>query len=604
MALRQKPKSPVPWTLVGALTLITAGLLAFWPALHGDWLLGWDDGFMVPGNPELRDWAGLESIWAAPPHADYWPVTSTFLWIEWHFFGDQPFGYHLCSLGLHILSGFLIWRLLARLGVRWGWLGGLLFVLHPLAVESVAWISEIKNTLSLPLFLLSLLAYLDFERTTRKIDYAQSLGLYLAAMLAKSSVIMLPAVLLLYCWWKRNRITRLDLQRIAPYFGFALLLGLLTVSLQNHQALSDAFKPRPAAMVFLCAGEAIFFYLGHFICPLGLSLIYPRWTFDSPTLLQLLTWPALAALVLLLCAGKKEWQRHVLLGLGFFLLNLFPVIGFFNMTYMRVSWVADHLAYLPIVGLIGLVAAGAEQSWKKIAPAVRPWAIAVVVLLAAGLIFLTRTDAAAFADEETLWTVTQQRNPRAMEAYNNLGLFLQGANRLPEAIAQYQQALRLDPRSAETHVNLGGAYELSGRPDEAIEQFEQGVALKPDYAGMQYDLGTLLLLRGDLPGAIDHLQKAVTLDPHHARAQNNLAVALQKVGRAAEAIPHLRQAVEAQPDYVDAHYGLGLALAGAKQFREAAEEFKIVLQLAPQYPGAADALARAEMLEGQSTPGR
>jgi len=200
-----------------ALLIVLAGLWVYWPALQGEWL--WDDGMLVTDNIELRSWPGLGQIWFAAPTTDYWPLSWTLLWIEWHLWGNYPLGYHLGSLVLHLCSGFLVWRLFSRLGLRGGWLGGLLFVIHPLAVESVAWIAEIKNTLSLPFFLLSCDAWLDGEEEKGKSGYLRSVLYYLAAMLAKTSTVMLPLVLLLHGWWKRETITWQEIKRTVPYWS-------------------------------------------------------------------------------------------------------------------------------------------------------------------------------------------------------------------------------------------------------------------------------------------------------------------------------------------------------------------------------------------------
>ena len=342
--------APIPWKiLIQALVIVVAGLWVYWPALQGGWL--WDDNVLITDNSALRGFRGLFEIWSGGT-IDYWPLTSTILWIGWQLWGNEPLGYHLCSLAFHICSGFLIWRLFSRLGLRWGWLGGLLFVIHPLAVESVAWISEIKNTLSLPLFLLACDAWLDAEE--KKVSYLRPALYYLAAMLAKTSTIMLPAVLLLYSWW-RGGVTRQDLKRIVPYLVVAIALGLVTIHYQSNQVALGGFVSR-----LIAASAVVFFYLGKFILPVDLLPIYPQ-AILGPRVLQVLSLPALAGILFYLWTKRLAWGRHALLGFGFFLLNLLPVLGVLKMTYMLISPVADHLVYLPMVGLVGLVVAGLEQ---------------------------------------------------------------------------------------------------------------------------------------------------------------------------------------------------------------------------------------------------
>ena len=288
-------------TVLQALVIVAAGLWIYWPALDGDWFF--DDNTLIATNSNLRSLQGLWQIWSAPTNY-YLPLTSTLLWIEWQLWGNEPLGYHLCNLALHILSGFLIWRLFNRLGLRWGWFGGFLFVIHPLAVESVAWVSEIKNTLSLPLFLLSFDAWLDAEE--KKSSYLRSVFFYCAAMLAKTSTIMLPLVLLLYCWWKRGRVTRQELIQTIPYFFIAVVLGLATVLLQSQEQGAEfgGFATR-----LIGAESAIFFYLGKFIFPATLMPIYPRWNLDTPSFLQVMALPTLVVLLFGFWTQRKGWGR-------------------------------------------------------------------------------------------------------------------------------------------------------------------------------------------------------------------------------------------------------------------------------------------------------
>ncbi|MBV8276489.1 MAG: hypothetical protein JO170_14680, partial [Verrucomicrobia bacterium] len=359
--------SPSRWktVLLGGL-IVAVGLWVYWPAVHGDWL--WDDNMLIRDNTRLRSFHGLYEIWFSASETDYWPLSWTLLWLEWHLWDDQTVGYHLASLGLHLISAFLIWRLLSKLGLRWGWVGGLLFVLHPLAVESVAWMSEIKNTLSLPLFLLSLEALIETDETNSPWAYGRSFLLYLAAMLAKTSVIALPFVFLLYCWWKRARIAWSDFRKIIPFLILAVILGLITLGLQHihtPDTLADlAINSRGPLTRLMGAGMAIFFYLGKFIWPVELLPIYPRWPIDSLSLLEFATIPLLALLFFGCWTQRHRWGRHALLGLGFFVLTLLPVLGFFKMSYLSISWVADHLAYLSLVGLIGLAVAGMERAYR------------------------------------------------------------------------------------------------------------------------------------------------------------------------------------------------------------------------------------------------
>jgi tetratricopeptide (TPR) repeat protein len=502
-----------------AALLIALGWAVFQPALHGTWL--WDDDVEVSDNPLLRSGGGLWHLWTAAPLSDYWPLTWTTLWVEWHLWTDHPLGYHAVTLALHLASGLLLWRLLDRLGLRWGWLGGILFVVHPLAVESVAWISEIKNTLSLPFFLLSCLAWLDAEEGRRG-GYLRSVLFYLAAMLSKTSTVMLPAVLLLYGWWKRGRIAPRELKRMIPYLLVALVLGSVTLYLQSVPTVNEDGKViLGTSLPLLGAEEAVLFYLGKFVVPLRLLPIYPPWQNDQPPFLAGVI--ALAGLLLLvgLWTQRQAWGRHVLFGFGFFLLNLLPVLGLLKMTYMNVSWVADHLVYLPMVGLIGLATAALETLAGRLWPRARWIAVAGAGTLVVVLAWQSRGDARRFADSRALWTYGVAGNPGSYVAHNSLGIALKKAGLLPAAMEQYREAMQIDDGSPEAHYNMGTALLLMNRIPEAVRELEISERADPGYADTHDSLGSALVREGRLAEAEEQCDAYLRLRPGDVRMLGN-----------------------------------------------------------------------------------
>jgi protein O-mannosyl-transferase len=526
-----------------ALLIIAAGFWVFLPALGGDWL--WDDSRLITGNYYLRTVPGLEQIWFAAPMTDYWPLTWTLLWTEWHLWGGLTFGYHVCTLALHLLSGFLVWRLFGRLGLRWAWFGGLIFVIHPVAVESVAWLSEIKNTLSLPFFLLSLNAYMDDDESGK--GYLRSVLYYLVAMLCKTSVIMLPAVLLLYCWWKHGRMARLDLRKIIPFFCIALVLGTLAFYLQIEQSAEASLSEPGIFSRLIGAGVALFFYLGKFLAPTTLMPVYHRWTFAPPSLLQLSTLPLLAIFFWALWKQRQGWGRHALLGLGFFVLTVLPALGLFKMSYLHVSPVADHLIYLPMIGLIGLAVAGLETLWRRLSLRYRqalPVAAGAWALL---LAWQAHGYARNFSSGEKLWTYTLRLNPGAATAHDNLGLVLLQSGRVEQAQEQFEIALQIDPFDSTAHNNLG----------------------------------VTLLQTQHYPEMIQECEAALRVNPHYAEAHDNIGLALAQMGQLTEAIKHEQAAVKINPEDVDAHVHLGNFLLQAGQSAAAAEQYGNALRIDP-----------------------
>ncbi len=320
--------SPRRRQILLAVALVALTLLAYLPAMRGGFI--WNDDTFLTGNPLIKSWDGLRRFWFTADPPDYFPLTSTSLWLEWRLWGMNPAGYHVVNVLLHALSAMLLWRVLKRLKAPGAWLAGLIFAVHPVNVESVAWITERKNTLAMALFMASLLAYLKFDEDDAPRAYALALGLFLLALLAKTSVIMLPAVLLLCAWWRRGRIRRRDILRAIPFAALSGALALVTAWYQYHRAIAaevvrtDGFLARTAG-----AGWAAWFYLYKALLPAKLCFVYPRWAL-AVSFLSFLPDLLLLALLVLLWRNRRGWGRPLLFGLGYFLVSLAPVAGFLN----------------------------------------------------------------------------------------------------------------------------------------------------------------------------------------------------------------------------------------------------------------------------------
>jgi tetratricopeptide (TPR) repeat protein len=626
-------KSPaVPWpTILQALVIAAAVLWIYWPALHGDWLS--DDALLVTDNTLVHDPSGLWKIWFEPGRlVDFQPFTVSVVWLQWQLLGNHTMGYHLTNVFLHMFSALLAWRLLSKFHLSLAWLGGLIFAVHPVQVESVAWIAELKNTLSLPPFLLAMCAWIDYEEHGKSKDYWLALGLFLAAMLCKPTMVMFPVVILLYGWWKRGRIGWHEAKASAPFFVISLALGLVTLWFLHHYTMGDDAVPMGGLFSRLaCAGLSLTFYFSKCFLPVELMPIYPQWVVNPPSFLQFVPWPVLGGVIYWFWTKRQDWGRHVLLGLGFFLINLAPFIGVNAASYMDFTWVMDHVLYIPIIGLIGLIVAALGQIDIQSSSSFRTFTIGLVIVALGFLAFESHNYAKMFINEKTLWTYTFQHNPEAYPAYNNLGLdlfqkgriseaiaeyehvlqlkpdyaeahnnlgyALQQTRKLPEAMEQYGQALQFKPDFAEAHNNLGLALQQTGRASEAMEQFEQALQLRPDYVQAHNNLGNVLFLSGRLPEATKQFEQAVQLDPDNAEVHCNLGFALQQTGQLTNAIEQYQQALRINPDYAEAHNNLGIALYQTGQASAAMEQFEQALRIRPDYTDAQNNLARAQALQ-------
>jgi len=597
-------------TLLRAATIAVLAWLVYFPALHGGWL--WDDRTELTTNLALRSWRGLEVLWLHPPWPDYYPVKSTVQWLLWQIWGDQGAAYHWTNLALHILSALLFWRLLAKLGVRFAWAGALLFTVHPLAVESVAWISELKNTLSLPAFLLSLIAYLDIEadpaRSLR--HYLAALGWFLVAMLSKASVVALPVILVAFLLWKKGRILRQEALGLIPFFLVGLGLGVVTLWFQVHRAIGIGETPPPAnALTTLSrALMALLFYIYKFLVPIGLMPIYPRWPLGPERIWDLIT----GATFLLLFAWSCLWlpsrpapgeplspcRRNLLFGFAALLATLAPVLGFAPMSYLRVSSVADHFAYLALLPLIGLVMAGAGEVARRW-PIPRNAGFALVFALAGLLAIQSHRYARIFRDEEVLWRFNVAKNPTSAIAADNLAITLASLGRLPEALVWFEKSAQLNPEFAQGQNDLGMALVQNGRPAEALAAFERAVRTKPNFALACDNLGLALARAGRFAEARDRLQQALTIQPDFADARTHLGVVLADQGLWADAIAQYRLALQSDPENASAYSNLGSALISAGRPAEAAIALGQALRLQPDFPEAHNNMGNALLALGQ-----
>ncbi|HEY1765134.1 MAG TPA: tetratricopeptide repeat protein [Opitutaceae bacterium] len=577
-----------------ALAITLGALWIYGPSLGGTWL--WDDGLEIHQNPALRSPDGWWRPWVHPEGMDYFPLKSTLQWIEWRLWGDQTAPYRWVSLGLHVLSSLLVWRLLARLGVRSAFLGGILFAVHPMAVESVAWISEFKNTVSLPPLLLAAIAYVDFDRTGSRWAHRRSLAWFVAALACKTSIVAFPAVILVFAWWKRGRIRKRDLRRSGPFWAAAVLLGAATLWFQTHRAIGLAGTPTGLGTRLAQAGCSLAAYVRYSIWPVGLEPIYP-WARQPG--LGWIGWLGAAALLGFFWWRRGGWGRHAVLGAAWFLLFLAPVLGILPMAYSRIAPMADHFAYVSLVGVVGVAAAAWDGLRRlcaeRLKPAALAWAMpaglagAVLVALAAG----AHAYASDFANEKALWSVAVQRNPGAWLAHNNLGKVFLQENRPSEAADQFRRATTLQPDSPEAHANLGNALEALGSRDDARREYEAALAIDPRFAGARYNLGLWFLKAGRPDEAAAAFRAALAVDPAHASAHNNLGLSLAATGHPAEALEEYRRALALDPNLPEAHLNLGNALFRSGRLPEAVVEYREALRIAPEYAAAHANLAVA-----------
>ncbi len=617
-----------------AALLLIATVMAYWPALHGG--LVWDDDAHVTA-PELQPLSGLGRIWTKlGATQQYYPVLHSAFWIEHRLWGDAMLGYHLMNVLLHVLAAGLVVMVMRRLALPGAWLGGFLFALHPVAVESVAWISEQKNTLSAVFYLSAGLAYLRFDRagetsaehrvgpsalgTTRSTSrrawgfYWLALACYVLALLTKTVTATLPAALLVMVWWQRGRLSwRRDIAPLLPWLALGVAAGAFTAWVEwTFIGAHGAAFTLSAGQRILIAGRALGFYFGKLLWPANLIFIYPRWQVDPTVAWQwLYPWAVLVGMAALLWLGgarppgalarvtgsanapggyvppaRSQVARGILAGALIFGGTLFPVLGAFNVYPFIFSFVADHFQYLARLGVLVPAAVGLTLLAHRYVPHPRiRWMLGSTLI--AALAALTWQDSRDYRDADTLNRTTLARNPGSWLSHYNLGVALDHrAGGLAEAVAEYQATVAVEPGFADAHNNLGGAlWRLKGDRDGALAEYRTALRLRPDDAQVHNNLANLLsLVPATRPEAIAELRTAVRLDPSLAEAHFNLAneLAQDPLGQG-EAITHYQAAIRLRPTYAGAYYNLGVLLAGMpNRLPDAIAALRSALRLEPE----------------------
>ena len=606
------------WQFAAKIVAIAVAVgLAYLPALHAGFV--WDDQSLITANPLLQSFSGLAEIWSGARTADYFPLTNTVFWIEYHLFGGQAGGYHALNILLQVANALLVWAVLRRLNIPGAWLAGLIFGIHPVHAESVAWISELKNLLSMFFYLVSLLCFFEIDEKrvfSGAVSYAASLFFFLLALLSKTQVVFLPVVLLLCAWWRQSsrleeKITgagraanrgrqqfHQEMIRTWPFFLIAVMLGLLTLWFQNRGIGEEEIVLGSFSRRFANAGMAVWWYAGKVFAPIRLMAVYPNWRFDSPRPLEWLPFIALTGVMSILWHWRGRWTRVFLFAFAYFVVALMPVLGFVRMAYPRSgTLVADHFQYFADISLIALFSAGvarlleSPRRWTKIVTG------AVVVLLIGAMGAYTWARTEIYRNEETLWQDNFSKNPDAWQGHNRIGQVFFDQGKFAEAAQHFKRATELKPELPDNYNSLGLAYCRLERFDEGIVEYRKALQLKEEKSSTakSADVATM---RTNLANALT-LTANNLIDSAQARSGESAIIAAEADRKAAmerynEAVNQYEKALELEPQHPAIHRNLGLVLIRLGRYDEAIVHLQTVLRLVPDEPTAREALDAIE----------
>jgi Tfp pilus assembly protein PilF len=577
--------------------------LVIYGQVEGFSFLNYDDNLYVTDNEYVQAGLTLDGLrWAfTTGRASNWhPVTwlSHMLDVTW--FGERSGAHHLVNVLLHVVAAVLLFRVLKNMtAALWpSALAAALFAVHPLHVESVAWVSERKDVLSAVFGLLTLSAYHAFVTRPRAGRYAVTLLLFSVGLMAKPMLVTLPAVLLLLDYWPLRRYTGSRplaaqvLSRVAekaPLLVLAAASCVVTYLVQRHGRSVVAMDVLPLTLRVENAVISYARYLLMTVWPRGLAVFYPH---PGPALPG---WQVVLALIVLaaitaVAVARARRSPYLLVGWLWYVGTLVPVIG---LVQVGAQALADRYTYIPLIGVFIMAAWGAGDLGARARvpkPVLAVAAGIVVVLLAAG----AAVQASYWRDSITLMEHALRVTGRNFLAHKNLGVALAEQKRYEEAIEQYRQGIAIKPNDPELYYNLANALDEMGRSDEAIAAYRKALEVKPDHAESHYNLGNTLARKGDYDGAIEHYRRVLEIDPGHLSARVNLGNALAAEKRFEEAVAEYRNGIAIHPNESDLFFNMGNALSEMGKGDEAIAQYRKALEINPENTGAREAINRLE----------
>ncbi len=573
--------------LLAGLTLVCLSVVLYTPAMRGDFI--WDDDAYIVRNPLLRAPDGLHKIWFSKQQpSQYFPMVYTSFLLEYKLWGLEPFGYHITNIVLHTVNCLLLWLFFHWLGFRWGWIAAVIFAVHPLHVESVAWITERKNVLMMFFSMLSLLSWLRFLDNSGRskrgwLFYALSLLLYAFALFSKTTACPLPVAFVLVLWLKNVSITARRLLQIVPFVLLSLAMGTVAMLWEYTRGAGGlALEELNYLERFLLAARALWFYLGKLFWPTKLTFSYPKWDIDAAEPGQYV-W-----LVLWVIVGWCIWRWQSRIGRGavaaivFFVAMLIPMLGFFSLYTFYYTYVADHYVYFATAGPIGLTVGAGWFIARRLGRGGRMVATVASVAVVVVLSVLTLRQCYIYRNLETLWRDTIAKNPESYMAYDNLGVLFTSRGQVDEAIGLFQKALQIEPNDGEVHYDLAAALKQKGRLDKAISHYQRAAELEPDRRADAYNsLGVALRQKGKLSEAVGYYRMALELSPRDARIYYNLGNALAEQREVNEAADCYYRAIELSPDYASAYNNLGILLENQGKSEQAIDLYRKGLEVRP-----------------------
>ncbi len=596
---------------VMALLLFCLAILPFLPALHGQFL--WDDHEWLANNPAVLAPNGLSIIWN--PHAQtlhYYPLIFTTFWLEHGIWGLDTTGYHLINMIIHACGALILWRILDRLGLRAAWLAALLWAIHPVQVESVAWIVERKNTLSGAFYFLAAWSYLRFERIEKDgnpsddsrphwLFYALTILFFVAGLLSKTVICTLPAALGLILWWKRRKLSYRQIATLSLLLIIGLAIAIFTTRQEKWVMTEGGAENLSFTHLqrLVIAGRDVWFYLRTLAFPYPLMAIYPRWNYDVASFANYAAPIAVILVLSLLFFLRNRIGNAPWVGFAFFLITLSPGLGFINFYTMHFSFVTDHYQYLACIGIFALLAEYLFAFTQRMLSLRPDYAFLVIAVIFLALTPVTFLYATLFQSDMALWQWNVDHNPAAFNAQHNLGIAYMNAGDLTEAAKHVAIAVQQQPDDDFIQTTYGRILREQGDYQEAIKHFKLALALRPKMGNVHDELGKTYD-RMHLPKEVlEEYAAAVAVDGKDPNQHALYAAALVRAKDFDKAIAEYKIALALSPGNLIVRYNFANLLLDLHRYPEAIAEYQTILQTQDDNPLIWHNLAAAYYESGQ-----
>ncbi len=587
MPIAQKKNNFQSQFIKGIFLFILAAVV-YLPSLDASFI--WDDNTFFDANPIMKDPNALYRFWFTRDAPDYFPLVSTNLWIQRQLWDINPFGFHAVNIGFHAFNVVLFWLVLITLNLPGAWLAALVFAWHPIQVESVSWVTQIKNVQSMFFYLLTSLCYLKYDLRGGTWRLGLSLFFFLLALLSKTAVVMLPVILLLYHWTLKPLSIKKAIVRTGPFFAMSLIFGLITIWFQYTSAGASGSE---WSLTFIertvNAGFVFWFYVQKLFIPIDLAFIYPRWNHDPSFITSWVPYFMLAIVLFLIFRFRARWGGYPIFALGYYLISLFPIMGFLNIYFLLYSFVADHYQYIAGQGIIAFTICGAYTKTNQLTARfpkntfLKYGSMAVGLTTLCGLAFLTWNQQSIYQNPIALWKDTIKKNPKAWIAHNNLGNEYSRAGRFDLAAKSYSATLKVKPDYAEAEDNLGLALLKLNRFEESKEHFLRATRLDPTIWQAHNNLGTIFGNQGNMEEAARHFEAALKIDSGNFEIHNNLGLVYGVLNEREKALIHFEFALKGKNNLHNVYLNIGNFFMERGDDESALLNFRKALQHDPKF---------------------